>query len=136
MKRLTAYPGLRVHLDKLQPKVFALSSDADATPVKVEAGELGVAADIERINKSRFTNKGDKGKVISLYETYARNTVGALTRTLESLLMASHSALQRDDTEVDNETPENPYLTLERGLREALLREAGPSDTSGSSPSS
>ena len=94
MKRLTAYPALREPLDQLQPKVFALSSDADATAVAVKASELGVASDVavERIKKSKFTSKGDKGKVISLYETYARNTVGALTKTLGSLQMASHSA--------------------------------------------
>ena len=85
MKRLTAYPALRVHLDQLQPKVFALSSDADATPIEVEVSELDVAADIERIKNSKFTSKGDKDKVISLYEEYARNTVGALTKTLMSL---------------------------------------------------
>ena len=94
MKRLTAYPALREPLDQLQPKVFALSSNADATPVKVHASELGIAADVavERIKKSKFTSKGDKDKVISLYEEYARNTVGALTKTLGSLQMASHSA--------------------------------------------
>jgi hypothetical protein len=93
IKRLTAYPALRVHLDKLQPKVFALSSGADAyTPIEVMAIELDVAADIERINQSKFTSKGDKPKVISLYEEYARNTVGALTKTLGALQMASHSA--------------------------------------------
>jgi len=36
MKRLTAYPALREPLDQLQPKVFALSSDADATPIEVK----------------------------------------------------------------------------------------------------
>ena len=87
MKRLTAYPALRVHLDQLQPKVFALSSNADATPVKFKASELGVAAElaVERIKKSKFTSKGDKDKVISLYEEYARSTVVALTKTLGSL---------------------------------------------------
>ena len=85
IKRLTAYPALRVHLDKLQPKVFALSSDADATPIEVKAIELDVAADIERINQSKFTSKGDKPKVISLYKEYVHNTVGALQKTLGSL---------------------------------------------------
>ena len=85
MKRLTAYPALRVHLDQLQPKVFALSSDADATPVEVEAGELNVAADIERINKSKFTSKGDHPVVVGLYTKYVYNTVGALQKTLGSL---------------------------------------------------
>ena len=83
IKRLTAYPALRVHLDKLQPKVFALSSDADATRVEVKAIELDVAADIERINQSKFTSKGDKPKVISLYKEYVHNTVGALEKTLQ-----------------------------------------------------
>jgi hypothetical protein len=97
MKRLTAYPALREPLDQLQPKVFALSSDADVTPIEVNASELGVAAvvAVERIKKSKFTSKGDKDKVISLYEEYARNTVGALTKTLGSLplqMLASHSA--------------------------------------------
>ena len=93
MKRLTAYPALREHLDKLQPKVFALGSDVDATPVEVEASELDVAADIERINQSKFTSKGDKPKVISLYKEYVLNTVGALQKTLGSLqMLASHSA--------------------------------------------
>jgi len=92
MKRLTAYPALREPLDQLQPKVFALSSDADATPVEVKAIELDVAADIERINQSKFTSKGDKPKVISLYKEYVHNTVGALTKTLGALQMASHSA--------------------------------------------
>jgi len=95
MKRLTAYPALREPLDQLQPKVFALSSNAVATPVQVNASELGVAADVavERIKKSKFTSKGDKDKVISLYEEYALNTVGALTKTLGSLQMiASGSA--------------------------------------------
>ena len=95
MKRLTAYPALRVHLDQLQPKVFALSSDADATPVEVKESELEIAADVavERIKKSKFTSKGDKNKVISLYEEYARNTVGALTKTLGALqMLASGSA--------------------------------------------
>ena len=87
MKRLTAYPALREPLDQLQPKVFALSSDADATAVEVTAIELDVAADIERINKSKFTSKGDKPKVISLYEEYVHNTVGALQKTLGSLQM-------------------------------------------------
>ena len=85
MKRLTAYPALREALNQLQPKVFALSSKADATPIEVEAIENNVAADIERIKKSKFTSKGDKDKVISLYEEYARNTAGALTKTLGSL---------------------------------------------------
>jgi len=83
IKRLTAYPALRVHLDKLQPKVFALSSEADATRVEVKAIELDVAADIERINQSKFTSKGDKPKVISLYKEYVHNTVGALEKTLQ-----------------------------------------------------
>ncbi|KOO33187.1 hypothetical protein Ctob_013779, partial [Chrysochromulina tobinii] len=96
MKRLTAYPALREPLDQLQPKVFALSSNADATPVKVNASELGVAAElaVERIKKSKFTSKGDKDKVVRLYEEYARSTVGALTKTLGSLplqMLASHS---------------------------------------------
>ena len=97
MKRLTAYPALRVHLDQLQPKVFALSSDADATPIEVKASELGVAADVavERIKKSKFTSKGDKGKVISLYETYARNTVGALTTAPTTALAAARSTQAR-----------------------------------------
>ena len=95
MKRLTAYPALREHLDKLQSKVFVLSSDADVTPIEVKESELEIAADVavERIKKSKFTSKGDKDKVISLYEEYARNTVGALTKTLGSLqMLASHSA--------------------------------------------
>ena len=92
IKRLTAYPALRKPLDQLQPKVFALSSDADATAVEVTAIELDVAADIERINKSKFTSKGEKHKVISLYKEYVHNTVGALTKTLGALQMASHSA--------------------------------------------
>ena len=69
MKRLTAYPALRVHLDQLQPKVFALSSDAeDARPIEVKESELEAVADmaVERIKKSKFTSKGDKDKVISL----------------------------------------------------------------------
>jgi Ran GTPase-activating protein (RanGAP) involved in mRNA processing and transport len=93
MKRLTAYPALREPLDQLQPKVFALSSKADATPIEVEAIENDVAADIERINKSKFTSKGDKPKVISLYMEYVHNTVGALQKTLGSLqMLASGSA--------------------------------------------
>eukprot|EP00900_Chrysochromulina_parva_P008028 jgi/Chrpa1/17226/Chrysochromulina_OHIO_Genome00024024-RA len=97
MKRLTAYPALRVHLDKLQPKVFALSSDAeDVRPIEVKESELEAAADVavERIKKSKFTSKGDKDKVISLYEDYARNTVGALTRTLGSLELESTEGTQ------------------------------------------
>jgi hypothetical protein len=96
MKRLTAYPALREHLDKLQSKVFVLSSDADVTPIEIKESELEIAADVavERIKKSKFTSKGDKDKVISLYEEYARNTVGALTKTLGSLqMLASHSAV-------------------------------------------
>ena len=95
MQRLTAYPALRERLDKLQSKVFVLSSDADVTPIEVKESELEIAADvaIERIKKSKFTSKGDKDKVISLYEEYARNTVGALTKTLGSLqMLASHRA--------------------------------------------
>ena len=87
MKRLTAYPALRVHLDQLQPKVFALSSDADATPIEVEVSELDVAADIERIQKSKFTSKGDHPVVVGLYTKYVHDTVGALTKTLGSLQM-------------------------------------------------
>ena len=97
MKRLTAYPALRVHLDKLQPKAFALSSDAeDARPIEVKESELEASADVavERIKKSKFTSKGDKDKVISLYEEYARNTVGALTRTLGSLELESTEGTQ------------------------------------------
>jgi len=78
-----------VHLDKLQPKVFALSSGADATPIEVKAIELDVAADIERINQSKFTSKGDKPKVISLYKEYVHSTVGALEKTLGSLQLDS-----------------------------------------------
>ena len=91
MKRLTAYPALQVHLDKLQPKVFALSSDADATPVKVEAGELDVAADIERIQNSKFTSKGDHPVVVGLYTKW----VGDLEKTMEKAL----GSLQLDSTE-------------------------------------
>ena len=85
MKRLTAYPALREPLDQLQPKVFALSSKADATPIEVEAIENDVAADIERINKSKFTSKGDHPVVVGLYTKYVHDTVGALTKTLMSL---------------------------------------------------
>jgi hypothetical protein len=93
MKRLTAYPALRVQLDQLQPKVFALSSDADATPIEVEMSELDVAADIERIKKSKFTSKGDHPVVVGLYTKYVHDTVGALTNTLGSLqMLASGSA--------------------------------------------
>ena len=88
---MTAYPALWVHLDKLQPKVFALSSDADATPVKVEAGELDVAADIERIRNSKFTSKGDRPMVADLYT----NLVGNLEKTREKAL----GSLQLDSTE-------------------------------------
>jgi hypothetical protein len=94
MKRLTAYPALRVHLDQLQPKVFALSSNADATPVKVKASELDVDADIERINNSKFTSKGDKTKVISLYKEYVHITVGSLEKTLGSLQLNSTEGTQ------------------------------------------
>ena len=94
IKRLTAYPALRVHLDKLQPKVFALSSGADATPIEVKAIELDVAADIERINQSKFTSKGDKPKVISLYKEYVHSTVGALEKTLGSLQLDSTEGTQ------------------------------------------
>jgi hypothetical protein len=87
MKRLTAYPALRVHLDQLQPKVFALSSDADATPVEVE--EVDVAADIERINQSKFTSKGDKPKVISLYKEWVHRTAGVLDEALRVLQLES-----------------------------------------------
>jgi Ran GTPase-activating protein (RanGAP) involved in mRNA processing and transport len=93
MKRLTAYPALRMHLDQLQPKVFALSSDADATPIEVEVSELDVAADIERIKNSKFTSKGDHPVVVGLYTKYVHDTVGALTKTLGSLqMLASGSA--------------------------------------------
>jgi ankyrin repeat protein len=94
IKRLTAYPALRVHLDKLQPKVFALSSDADATPIEVKAIELDPAADIERINQSKFTSKGDKPKVISLYKEYVHSTVSALEKTLGSLQLDSTEGTQ------------------------------------------
>jgi ankyrin repeat protein len=94
IKRLTAYPALRVHLDKLQPKVFALSSDADATPIEVNASELDVAADIERINKSKFTSKGDHPVVVGLYTKYVHNTVGALEKTLGSLQLESTEGAQ------------------------------------------
>eukprot|EP00900_Chrysochromulina_parva_P009059 jgi/Chrpa1/18154/Chrysochromulina_OHIO_Genome00024001-RA len=92
MKRLTAYPALREPLDQLQPKVFALSSDADVTPIEVKESELNIAADIERINKSKFTSKGDHPVVVGLYTKYVHDTVGALTKTLGALQMASHSA--------------------------------------------
>ena len=94
IKRLTAYPALRVHLDKLQPKVFALSSNADATPIEVHASELDVAADIERINKSKFTSKGDHPVVVGLYTKYVHNTVGALEKTLGSLQLDSTEGTQ------------------------------------------
>jgi ankyrin repeat protein len=84
-----------VHLDKLQPKVFALSSGAEhATPIEVHASELDVAADIERINQSKFTSKGDKPKVISLYKEYVHSTVGALEKTLGSLQLDSTEGTQ------------------------------------------
>jgi ankyrin repeat protein len=95
IKRLTAYPALRVHLDKLQPKVFALSSSAEhATPIEVHASELDVAADIERINKSKFTSKGDHPVVVGLYTKYVHNTVGALEKTLGSLQLESTEGMQ------------------------------------------
>ena len=92
MKRLTAYPALREHLDQLQPKVFALGSDVDATPVEVEVSELNVDFDIERINQSKFTSKGDKPKVISLYKEYVHNTVSALEKTLGSIQLRTTTA--------------------------------------------
>jgi hypothetical protein len=123
IKRLTAYPALQVHLDKLQPKVFALSSDADATPIEVKAIELDVAADIERINQSKFTSKGDKPKVISLYKEYVHSTVGALEKTLGSLqMLTSHSemvALAEPQPRVD--APAASPLRLAEGQPLLLL---------------
>ena len=136
MKRLTVYPALRVHLDQLQPKVFALSSDADATPVEVEASELDVDADIERINQSKFTSKGDKPKVISLYKEYVLNTVGALQKTLGSLqMLASHSpmvALAEPLPQVD--APAASALRLAEGQPLLLLSWQGSGAGSGCLP--
>ena len=79
----------RDRLDKLQPKVFALSSNADATPMEVHASELDVAADVERINKSKFTSM-----VVGLYTKYVHNTVGALEKTIGSLQLDSTEGTQ------------------------------------------
>jgi Ran GTPase-activating protein (RanGAP) involved in mRNA processing and transport len=138
MKRLTAYPALREHLDKLQSKVFVLSSDADVTPIEVKESELKIASDVavERIKKSKFTSKGDKDKVISLYEEYARNTVGALTKTLGSLqMLASHSAaaaLAEPLPQVD--APAASSLLLAEGQPLLLLSWQGSGSGTGSGP--
>eukprot|EP00900_Chrysochromulina_parva_P017595 jgi/Chrpa1/25837/Chrysochromulina_OHIO_Genome00027572-RA len=138
MKRLTAYPALREHLDKLQSKVFVLSSDADATPIEVKESELEIAADvaIERIKKSKFTSKGDKDKVISLYEEYARITVGALTKTLGSLqMLASHSATAAPAEPVPQvDAPAASSLLLAEGQPLLLLSWQGSGSGSGSGP--
>jgi hypothetical protein len=136
MKRLTAYPVLREHLDQLQPKVFALGSDVDATPVEVEASELDVAADIERINQSKFTSKGDKPKVISLYKEYVQNTVGALQKTLGSLqMLASHSTTAAPEEPLPQvDAPAASSLLLAEGQPLLLLSWQGSGSGPGSGP--
>jgi hypothetical protein len=138
MKRLTAYPALREHLDKLQSKVFVLSSDADVTPIEVKESELEIAADVavERIKKSKFTSKGDKDKVISLYEEYARNTVGALTKTLGSLqMLASHSATAAPAEPLPQvDAPAASSLRLAEGQPLLLLSWQGSGSGPGSGP--
>jgi Ran GTPase-activating protein (RanGAP) involved in mRNA processing and transport len=138
MKRLTAYPALREHLDKLQSKVFVLSSDADVTPIEVKESELEIAADVavERIKKSKFTSKGDKDKVISLYEEYARNTVGALTKTLGSLqMLASHRATAAPAEPLPQvDAPAASSLCLAEGQPLLLLSWQGSGSGPGSGP--
>jgi len=138
MKRLTAYPALREHLDKLQSKVFVLSSDADVTPIEVKESELEIAADVavERIKKSKFTSKGDKDKVISLYEEYARNTVGALTKTLGSLqMLASHRATAAPAEPLPQvDAPAASPLRLAEGQPLLLLSWQGSGSGPGSGP--
>ena len=95
IKRLTACPRLRAALDVLQPKLIALSSDAPATPIEVEASDLNVDSDIERINNSKFTSKGDHPVVVGLYKKYVRHIVGVLQKTLGSLQMQSTEGMSR-----------------------------------------
>ena len=87
LSRLAVYPRLRDVLKSLPPKLLALRSDGEPEQVELAASDVGHRRTrvIEAIRKATFTGKGDKDKVIRLYEKYAEGILGKVQETLGKL---------------------------------------------------
>ena len=81
--RLESYPKMKAVLDKLPPKVLALSSKAPPTPVVVKETDGHVARLIAKIEKATFTGPGDKSMVIGIYKEFVERITRVLTSTLK-----------------------------------------------------
>lgn len=97
--RLSASPKMQNELEKLNPKMLALSSDTSATPVKMQEVDLEehLAGARLRIEAATFTGAGDKLKVVGLHKTYVEQIASVMQKTLhtdrrESLQLHDHSA--------------------------------------------
>ena len=82
--RLSAFPRMRASLDLLPPKVFSLSSEYDPSPLPLEhlAGGQHVDEARRSIERATFTGKGDKPRVIQLYNDYVAKVARTLQKTL------------------------------------------------------
>ena len=54
-------------LEALKPKMYVLGSATPPEPVEAKSDNIGMGAQVERINQSKFTSKGDHSKVVKLY---------------------------------------------------------------------
>ena len=84
-------------LKALKPKMYALGSATPPEPVEAKSDEIGMEAQVERINRSKFTSKGDHWKVVKLYQDY----VSTLAKTLQdTLVLGGLSTSPRPDSQL------------------------------------
>ena len=92
--RLSVNPRMRDALACLPPKMLALHSNADPTPIEVDAGALKgrVERVVAAIESATFTGKGDKPMVVQLYKDYVRRIADVLQPLLARLRHGEHVA--------------------------------------------
>ena len=84
-------------LESLKPNMYTLGSATPPEPVEAKSDEIGMEAQVERINRSKFTSKGDHWKVVKLYQDY----VSTLAKTLQdTLVFGGLSTSPRPDSQL------------------------------------
>ena len=82
--RLSAATKIATQLDQLPPKMYAISSTSEPTPIQrgTDTSSEHVEEALDRIEKSKFTGKGDKEMVKNLYRDYVMRLSTILSKGL------------------------------------------------------
>ena len=75
---------MKAVLDTLPPKMYALESGKEATPIKMIVQDLQTRMNyvVSKIRNATFTGAGDKDQVPALYHDYVRRIAEVLSHTL------------------------------------------------------